>query len=238
MIYNLQCMRYHTCTLVAFLLLSLLAMSLQANNPVKAELPEPTPAAHYQLYNDLSGEAKPSFTAFTLALQGYQALEAKAQRAIITVIDFSLPSSEKRMWIIDLEEQVILHHTYVAHGKNTGTLMAKRFSNIPQSLQSSLGFYQTDNVYYGKHGRSLRLNGLESGINDKARERAIVLHGADYATEAFVKRQGRLGRSFGCPAVPRQETDAIIDWIKEGTLLFIYHPNPEYLAQSVVLQQG
>lgn len=227
---------YASLALLVLLISSQPAVAVSANTS-PAEVPGNEITTAYKLYTGLEGDHKPAFTAFSLALKGYQQLKAsgKVDQSVLSVIDFSLPSSQKRMWIIDVEAQKILHHTYVAHGKNTGLLMAEHFSNRPNSLQSSLGFYLTDNVYYGKHGRSLRLNGMEPGINDKARQRAVVLHGADYATEAFVKNQGRLGRSFGCPAVPRQETDQIIDWVKEGTVLFIYHSNPTYLEQSPLL---
>jgi hypothetical protein len=147
-----------------------------------------------------------------------------ASNKIITIIDFSLPSTARRLWTINMVTGEILFNTLVAHGKNTGQNIAEKFSNIPQSYQSSLGFYLTDQVYTGKHGHSLRLKGLEKNINDKAWERAIVIHGADYVSESFIKAHGRLGRSHGCPAIPPELTDDFIRTIKEGSLLFIYHP--------------
>lgn len=221
-------------TILFFLLQSSPAAG-STSRPSGAPMPERNTA--YQIYARLIGANKPAFTPFAMAFTGYQKLQHSGlvKEPVLTVVDFSLPSSQKRMWIIDMSSQEILHHTFVAHGKNSGTLMAERFSNRAHSLQSSLGFYLTTNVYHGKHGRSLRLNGMEPGINDKARERAIVLHGADYATAGFVARQGRLGRSYGCPAVPTGESDQIIDWLKEGSVLFIYHASPSYTNRSTLV---
>ena len=153
-----------------------------------------------------------------------------ASNKIITIIDFSLPSTAHRLWTINLETGEILFNTLVAHGRNTGQNIAEKFSNIPQSYQSSLGFYLTGKVYTGKHGHSLRLKGLEKNINDKAWERAIVIHGADYVSESFIKAHGRLGRSHGCPAIPPEITEDFISTIKEGSLLFIYHPGYDQQA--------
>ena len=153
----------------------------------------------------------------------------------LTVIDFTLPSSEKRMWIIDMKDGSILHHGHVSHGRNSGDLMAQRFSNISSSYMSSLGFYLTGETYQGKHGYSLRLDGLEKGFNDKARDRAIVIHGADYAKEEFISQTGRLGRSLGCPAVPHEIAKDLIDLIKEESLLFIFGQDEEYLEKSEII---
>lgn len=153
----------------------------------------------------------------------------------LTVIDFSMPSTEKRMWIIDMKDGLILHHGLVSHGRNSGELMAEKFSNLSSSYMSSLGFYLTGETYEGKHGYSLRLDGLENGFNDKARERAIVIHGAEYAEENFIKQTGRLGRSLGCPALPNEIADEVIDLIKERSLLFIFGSDSEYLDNSVFL---
>lgn len=142
---------------------------------------------------------------------------------IVTVIDFTLPSTEKRLWTIDLTTEKVLLNSLVAHGKNSGENMAEKFSNKPESHQSSLGFYLTENAYVGKHGYSLRLTGLEKNINDKAYDRAIVVHSADYVSEDFIKQHGRLGRSFGCPALPVEVNDTFINVVKDGSLLFIYH---------------
>lgn len=150
-----------------------------------------------------------------------------AKNSIVTLIDFSLPSTAKRLWTINLETGELLFNSLVAHGRNTGSDLAQSFSNVPQSFQSSLGFYLTDHVYVGKHGNSLRLKGLEKNINDNAWKRAIVVHGADYVTDSFIKQNGRLGRSQGCPAIPPEITEEFINTVKEGSLIFIYHPGYE-----------
>jgi hypothetical protein len=174
----------------------------------------------------------PSLLALANALRGYRQLSNGLKKPVLTVIDFTLPSTQRRLWIIDMEAQKILLHTVVAHGRNSGLLLAEQFSNRPESYQSSLGFFKTGETYQGKHGYSLRLDGLEKGINDQARNRAIVLHGADYAKEEFLKSAGRLGRSLGCPAVPTELATSIIQLIKDGTLLFVYGKDPEYLETS------
>lgn len=150
-----------------------------------------------------------------------------AKSQVVTLIDFSLPSTVKRLWTINLITGEVLINTYVAHGQNSGDNVATAFSNIPESHQSSLGFYLTDQIYVGKHGNSMRLKGLEKNINDKAWDRAIVVHGADYATDGFISKHGRLGRSYGCPAIPPEITDQFIETVKDGSLLFIYHPGYE-----------
>jgi len=178
---------------------------------------------------------KPEREILSFAVKGYIRLKDEGKiknNRPLTVIDFSRPSSEKRIWIIDVEEGVILHHGYVSHGRNSGELMAKKFSNLSSSHMSSLGFYLTGETYQGKHGYSLRLDGLEKGFNDKARERAIVIHGADYATEQVVKSSGRLGRSLGCPALPHSEARQVIDLIKDQSCLFIYGNDQNYLQKS------
>lgn len=156
-------------------------------------------------------------------LQGYLNLKTagKIAKDVITLIDMERPGTEKRMWIVDIPQAKILKRTYVAHGKNSGSNYATSFSNTANSYQSSLGFYITGQTYYGKHGLSLRLDGMDTGFNDNARKRAIVLHGASYVSEDFIKRYGRLGRSQGCPAVPVHENKEIIDLIKDGSLLFV-----------------
>jgi hypothetical protein len=170
-----------------------------------------------------------------MSLNGFAKMidEGTLQRTnLITVIDFSLPSTQKRLWVLDLENGETLFHTLVAHGKNTGELYAENFSNVSGSYTSSLGFYTTGDTYQGGHGLSLYLDGLESGINDNARERAIVMHGAEYATEDFIKENGRLGRSFGCPSIPPEVHEAIIQTIAGGTCLFIFANNDSYINES------
>lgn len=173
--------------------------------------------------------------AFLYALKGYRQLEEKGQllnSTVLSVIDFSLPSTQKRFFVIDMNSNSLLYHTYVSHGKNSGKLMAKNFSNRSSSYQSSLGFYTTGNTYFGKHGYSLRLIGKEKGINDKALQRGIVIHSADYASEQFAREQGYLGRSQGCPAVPEEIHKELIQTIQNGSCLFIYSPAAIYSKQS------
>ena len=173
-----------------------------------------------------------------LALRAYRCGRADGQfdSPILTVIDYSLPSTVKRLWVIDLVKRQILFHELVAHGQNSGEAYAVEFSNRPQSRQSSLGLFRTDDVYDGRHGESLRLIGLEPGINDRAEERRIVMHGAAYVNSRVVQRFGQLGRSWGCPAVDRAVLPQIVRCIKEGTALFAYYPDPRWLRQSRFLQ--
>jgi hypothetical protein len=181
-------------------------------------------------------EQLPTLPAMDLALEGYEKLEKELKNPVLTVIDFSLPSTKKRLWVIDLKKKEVLMNTVVSHGRNSGLLMAKKFSNNPQSYQSSLGFYKTGETYLGKHGYSLRLDGLENGFNDQARNRAIVVHGADYAREEVAKMSGRLGRSLGCPAVPSELSKEVIDLIKNGSLLFIFGQDENYLREVPLLK--
>ena len=139
------------------------------------------------------------------------------------------------MWILDMTTQKVLYNTVVAHGKNTGLDMANNFSNIENSFQSSLGFYVTAETYYGKNGLSLFIDGQEEGFNSNARQRYVVVHGADYATPEFITRNGRLGRSLGCPAVPTKISKEVINTIKGNSVLFIYHTNEEYAKKSTYL---
>lgn len=169
----------------------------------------------------------PQFDSFSEALKGYYRLKEKGlvKKEILTLVDFSLSSNTKRLWVIDLATNTILFQSLVAHGRNTGEEFATNFSNKTSSFQSSLGFYITGEVYKGKHGLSLKLDGLEKGINCNARSRAVVIHGADYVSESFIRQHKRLGRSQGCPALPNDLTLPIINTIKEQSILFIYHPS-------------
>lgn len=176
--------------------------------------------------------------AFIKAWQGYHQLKSnhcEIQNGLITIVDFSKPSNQERLFVIDLNHQKILHASLVAHGRNSGLVYAKSFSNQPETYKSSLGFYKTLNTYEGENGFSLRLEGLEKNINDKAYERAIVMHGADYVSEKMAKAKGYIGRSFGCPAIPHDAAKKIIKTIKNGSLLFIYHPTKKYDKQSSLI---
>lgn len=153
----------------------------------------------------------------------------------LTVIDYTRPSTEPRLFVLDVLAPALLHEELVAHGRRTGENEARRFSNEPGSHQSSLGLFVTQGTYVGRHGRSLRLQGLEPGVNDRALERAIVLHGAEYVSETFAALHGRLGRSFGCPALAVEAAQRVIDVIRGGTPVFAWYPDPVWLASSPFL---
>ena len=151
----------------------------------------------------------------------------------LAVIDYSRPSTHRRLWVFDLQQQPrLLFAEFVAHGRGSGDNLATRFSNADGSLQSSLGLFATAETYMGEHGYSLRMDGLEPGINDHARDRAIVMHGAWYVDPKLATSQGRLGRSHGCPAVREGIARPMIDALRNGQLLFAYYPDREWLARS------
>jgi hypothetical protein len=174
----------------------------------------------------------------SLALQANSNAERRGLlngKNVITVIDFSLPSTQKRLWTFDLTNRRLLFEELVAHGKNSGENRTVRVSNDEGSLMTSEGVFLTDVPYIGKNGYSLRLKGLEKGINDNVYSRAVVLHGAPYVSEATIHALGRLGRSWGCPAVRKESATPLINTIKEGTLLFAYYPDQNWLAHSQFL---
>lgn len=176
--------------------------------------------------------------AFEYAKKGFDKLVAQGKllnNSVISIVDFSQPSTRKRLYVIDLENYRLLYNTWVAHGRNSGREMATSFSNQESSYKSSPGFYVTRETYNGGHGYSLKLDGLEKGINDNAYNRAIVIHGAEYVNPSLIASQGYIGRSLGCPAVPVQLAKPIINTIKNGSCLFIYHPGSSYLQRSPVL---
>jgi hypothetical protein len=191
------------------------------------------------LYNKLQlQQLGLNLKAYQLAVKGWKNLKAKGAvtRDILSICDFTQSGNNKRLYIIDLASGTLLFNTLVAHGKNTGEEFAKFFSNEPSSLKSSLGFYTTKEAYIGAHGMALKLAGMEPGFNDNAEERAIVMHGAEYVTDHFIHQWGKLGRSWGCPAVPEQLSATIINTIKNGSCLFIYYPDNKYLASSRILK--
>jgi hypothetical protein len=151
---------------------------------------------------------------------------------LLTVIDYSLPSVEPRLWVVDRESHEVLFQELVAHGKNSGDNLTTRFSNTADSLQTSLGLFSTDDTYVGSNGYSLRLEGLEPDVNDRARVRAIVMHGAPYVNAETARKLGRLGRSWGCPAVSLESARRLIDTVKGGTPVFAYYPDKAWLAES------
>ncbi len=200
--------------------------------------PAETPATDcQQLYTDMNLDGKVSYRAFEQAVEGYNTVTVK-KKNIITLIDFTKPSTQERLFVFDVANRKLLISSLVAHGKASGENYATSFSNKNGSHKSSLGFYLTDFTYQGDNGYSLILNGLEKGINDNARQRSIVIHGADYCDPSYIETAGRLGRSFGCPALPYEVNDRIIDMIKGGTLLYIYANDNNYLARSPVLARS
>ncbi|MCB9680058.1 MAG: murein L,D-transpeptidase catalytic domain family protein [Alphaproteobacteria bacterium] len=162
-------------------------------------------------------------------------LDGAAHPERLAIIDFALPSTARRLWVLDVQAGTLLFQLPVAHGSGTGDDLATTFGNDEGSHRSSLGLFRTAETYVGKHGRSLRLDGLEPGFNDRARERAIVIHGADYATEAFARTHGRLGRSWGCPAVAPDAADPLIDALEDGAALFAWYPDATWLTSSTYL---
>jgi len=185
---------------------------------------------------------------FEKALTGFYNMKYSglvSTRSILTIADFDQESCKKRLYIIDLENKKLLLNTWVAHGQNSGGDKPSSFSNNINSNQSSLGFYLTGEIYYGKHGRSLKLDGMDQGFNSNARERAIVVHGASYVSQQSIDQLGRLGRSQGCPAVPAKLADKVINTISDHTVLFINKSDQQYnsaflnetLAASVALNK-
>lgn len=172
-----------------------------------------------------------------MGLTAYQKAKAEgyAQKPFLVIIDFSKPSSEPRMVVFDLNRNVVLYEVLVAHGKNSGGIQATHFSNQPNSLESSLGVFVTGETYSGKHGVSLRLNGLEPGFNDNARDRGVVIHGANYVNSMVAQHYGQVGRSWGCPAVPMSVVGPMVQKIKEGSVIFAYYPDKRWLHSSTFL---
>jgi hypothetical protein len=181
-----------------------------------------------------SATAWPRRAVLDLAFAAYRCGQTLGyiERPLLTVIDYSRPSSERRLWVIDVARNQVLFHELVAHGVNSGDAMAVAFSNRNGSRQSSLGLFRTDDTYLGAHGLSLRLTGLEPAVNDLARERRIVIHGADYVSAAVAAKHGRIGRSWGCPALPLDANARVIDRIRDGSAVFAYYPDPDWLQSS------
>ena len=219
-----------------FLLFSMFSSKITFTEPVKLQKSEiasvliPSSDSNIEtIYNHLNSNQfnLPKLESFAAALKGFYSLKEKGlvQKNILTLVDFSLSSNVKRLWVIDLETNTILYNSLVAHGRNTGEEFANSFSNANSSYKSSLGFYLTGEVYQGKHGMSLKLDGLEKGVNDNARQRGVVMHSANYVSNSFIKCNKRLGRSQGCPAIPQELLSGIVNTIKNKSCLFIYHPS-------------
>ncbi|HEY8972487.1 MAG TPA: murein L,D-transpeptidase catalytic domain family protein [Puia sp.] len=176
--------------------------------------------------------------AFEYALKGYHYMMDHhwlGKANILSICDLSQSSRNKRLYVLDLDQKTVLVNTYVAHGRNSGMEYARSFSNNPASHKTSLGFYVTQDTYYGSNGLSLKIKGMERGFNDKACGRNIVVHGSEYVGPDFMQMNGISGRSYGCPAIPADETEEVIDLIKDGTCLFIYHPTKRYISRSKIL---
>lgn len=227
------------CVLVAFVLP---VNVVRAGNPVSTKKTAKAAAfaaevsALYQEF-DLQ-EIGLNKKAFEYALKGYNYLLYRHwlnRPNILSIVDMSQSSRNKRLYILDMEQHTVLVNTYVAHGRNSGAEFAKSFSNNPSSHKSSLGFYITEGTYYGNNGLSLKIRGMERGFNDRALGRNIVVHGSQYVGPDFLEMNQFCGRSYGCPAVPADESEEIIDLIKEGSVLFIYHPTKKYLTKSKIL---
>jgi hypothetical protein len=178
--------------------------------------------------------SKLDYTIFKKAFIGYLNLRNSnliSAKQLLTIVDFNKSSTQKRLWIVDLANQKLLFNTLVAHGQGSGDDMPDKFSDIVNSHQSSLGFYVTSSIYSGKHGLSMKLDGMDKGFNTNAKDRAVVIHGAEYVSESFINQHGRVGRSHGCPALPVALTGKIIESIKGKTTLFIAGPQVKYASQ-------
>ena len=229
--------------------------SIEANAPISIPVPSVIPdsvmvAPPEEIKLSAAAEAKIMYDslrlrrlgltqkAFEYAWTGYAKLLKRgyiSKKQVLSICDFSQSSRRKRLYIIDVENMKLLIHTYVAHGRNSGGEYARSFSNSPESHKSSLGFFVTRQTYYGQHGLALKIDGVERGINDRADERNIVIHGSNYVGENFIRNNKFNGRSFGCPAVPAKFTNKVINTIKNGSCLFIYHPSKTYITKSRVL---
>ena len=185
------------------------------------------------LYTECNLSDKLDYNVFKQAMDGYNSIELTNTK-LLSIIDYSKPSSEERFFIIDIENHKLLYKTLVAHGKKSGYVNATKFSNKIGSYKSSLGFFRTGNSYFGIRGYSLQLEGLEKGINDNARLRGIIIHGANYVNEKLINGNNVIGRSWGCPAVSKKLSKEIINLLKGGSLLFIYADDELYKENSVI----
>lgn len=211
-------------TVVGFLLAVLVLATAHArpvSPPLAQELASVAPLANPQV--------------LVLAARAVACVDKSMPVRTLSVIDYSLPSTQPRLWVFDLQQHRLLFHEWVAHGRNSGENLATRFSNEPGSLMSSLGTFVTDGTYIGHNGYSLRLKGIDGRFNDLAESRAVVIHGASYVDPAFARKEGRLGRSFGCPAVRKDIAHKLIDAIRERSVVFAYYPDAHWLQGSRVL---
>ena len=182
--------------------------------------------------SELAPTANSQVIGLALAATECASGQGQPQSDRLAVIDYSRPSTEPRLWVFDLTQRKLLYHELVAHGRNTGENLATEFSNTPESWQSSLGLFRTLGTYIGRNGYSLRMEGLEPGINDRALTRTLVIHGAAYVDPALARLQGRIGRSLGCPAVRNAIARPLIDTLKDGQYVFSYYPEEGWLNAS------
>ncbi|MCP9198429.1 murein L,D-transpeptidase catalytic domain family protein [Gramella sp. GC03-9] len=211
-----------------------LSSSPELNIEIKTEKTFEEKVADLYKEFSLNNLSVPKMSVFEKAISGYTKLDeaGKVANPLLTIVDFDLSSTEKRLWILNMETREVVFNTFVAHGKNTGLEFADNFSNTVNSNQSSLGFYVTGETYYGKNGLSLFIDGMEKKFNSNARKRYVVIHGADYAEPEFINRYGRLGRSLGCPAVPNKIAKELINRIKGESVVYIHKNDPNYLKSS------
>lgn len=228
-----------------FLLFSLSKPTQAENNVSKSNTVNQQSSEYIQsVYGKINfcQSAKLNPQVFEHAYRGFINLKSSGKlnstQDIITICDYTLSSNVKRMWIVDLNSNKVLLNTYVAHGQGTGDEFATEFSNKENSHQSSMGFYVTGDTYQGEHGLSLHLHGMDQNYNNAAYQRAIVLHGAHYVSESFIQQHKRLGRSWGCPAVANELAPEIINLIKDGTCLFSFHDDKQYLSSSLWLNRN
>lgn len=220
-----------------FVLLILLTPQKLTTQQAILEIPDFPDETIELLYNNINIPGL-QYQAFYHGINGYRLLKQQGlvqNDGIITIIDYSLPSTVERLFLIDINNQILIQKSLVAHGKNTGENYALHFSNEPGSHQSSLGFFVTGNTYFGRNGYSLVLNGLDTTYNEHAKSRAIVIHGADYVSNIYIEKNGRLGRSFGCPALPLESCHEIIDLIKNGSIVFCFFPDTKYFTNSRII---
>jgi len=197
------------------------------------------PSSPPPLQTELAAQAptlRPAVLELALRAEARARAEGRGAKRVLAVIDYSRPSTARRLWVFDLDGRRLLLHELVAHGKGSGENRASVFSNRGRSLASSLGLFEAGASYQGRHGLSLKLRGLEPGFNDRAERRAIVIHGADYVSREFARRHGRLGRSWGCPAVGPAAIGKLVESLKDGGLVFVYYPDPAWLSGSRYLK--
>ncbi len=231
---------FASCLIIGNAVISTIHAQTIADNSIP-ETPIKTEIVKKDIFDSLRlGRLGLGRVAYDYAMIGYTRLKTKgllANNSILSIIDFSLSSAKKRLFVLDVKNYKLLFVTYVAHGRNSGTSHALYFSNEAESFKSSIGFYLTGTTYSGAHGFSMKLKGYEAGYNDKAEERAIVMHSADYVSEALIKQQGYIGRSLGCPALAPEIYKQVINKISNRTCLFIYGASGNYIQNSGMLKQ-